>query len=133
MRCGRFAAVRGVGATDRPGDFAAEAAAPTVDAGPAGPLRRVSLALSEQRTLPGSTTLAPGRPAAHLGKFGDRVRGDSRDRPQDHGFVWENGQITDLGTLGGGSSIALDVNQQGRIVGVAATGNGRLHAVLWTR
>ena len=37
--------------------------------------------IEEQRAPPGSSTFAPGRPAAHLGKFGDRVRGSSPDRP----------------------------------------------------
>jgi hypothetical protein len=46
-----------------------------IERGPCGPARRVSLALSRSsEPPPGSTTLDPGRPAAHLGKFGDRVR-----------------------------------------------------------
>jgi hypothetical protein len=36
---------------------------------------RLARFIEEQRAPPGSTTFAPGRPAAHLGKFGDRVRG----------------------------------------------------------
>ena len=42
---------------------------------------RLARFIEEQRAPPGSTTFAPGRPAAHLGKFGDRVRGNSPDRP----------------------------------------------------
>jgi probable HAF family extracellular repeat protein len=34
-----------------------------------------------------------------------------------HAFSWQNGVMTDLGTLDGGSSSAWDVDQQGRIVG----------------
>jgi len=51
-------------------------------AGPAVPPAGLARFIGEQRAPPGSTTLAPGRPDAQLGKFGDRVRGDSRDRPQ---------------------------------------------------
>jgi len=42
---------------------------------------RLARFIEEQRAPPGSSTFAPGRPAAHLGKFGDRVRGNSPDRP----------------------------------------------------
>ncbi|HWX94518.1 MAG TPA: hypothetical protein VNY29_17960 [Terriglobales bacterium] len=34
--------------------------------------------------------------------------------------VWRNGQITNLGTLGGNESLAFDINDRGQIVGVAA-------------
>jgi probable HAF family extracellular repeat protein len=34
--------------------------------------------------------------------------------------LWRNGQITDLGTLGGNESLAFDINDRGQIVGVAA-------------
>ena len=34
--------------------------------------------------------------------------------------LWRNGQITNLGTLGGNESLALDVNDRGQIVGFAA-------------
>jgi len=47
-------------------------------------------------------------------------------------FVWQNGRATDLGTLGGQQSAAIDINDQGQIVGWATTNTGRKHAVLWT-
>jgi len=34
--------------------------------------------------------------------------------------LWRNGQITNLGTLGGNESIAFDINSRGQVVGVAA-------------
>src|SRR5260370_22365124 len=40
--------------------------------------------------------------------------------------------MTDLGTLGGATSIAHDVNDRGEVVGLAETGTGQAHAVLWT-
>jgi probable HAF family extracellular repeat protein len=41
-------------------------------------------------------------------------------------------QNIDLGTLGGASSAAIDVNDRGNVVGWAATSLGERHAVLWT-
>jgi len=41
--------------------------------------------------------------------------------------------IIDLGTLGGASGEALDVNDWGQVVGVAMTASGARHAFLWTQ
>lgn len=48
----------------------------------------------------------------------------------DHAAAWTNGTITDLGTLGGNSSYAQDINNSGQIVGYAntTTTNGVYHA-----
>jgi probable HAF family extracellular repeat protein len=35
-------------------------------------------------------------------------------------ILWRNGQITNLGTLGGNESLAFDINDRGQIVGIAA-------------
>ena len=47
-------------------------------------------------------------------------------------FVWDGTQPTVLPTLGGRSSDANAINNQGQIVGWATTKNGQKHAVLWT-
>src|SRR5579863_6347710 len=39
--------------------------------------------------------------------------------PQCHPTLWANGQIIDLGTLGGYQGVALESNNQGQVVGVA--------------
>lgn len=41
-----------------------------------------------------------------------------------HAFLWENGETTDLGTLGGSRSRAVAVNDHGQVVGVSRTESG---------
>ena len=50
-----------------------------------------------------------------------------------HAVMWQNGRITDLGTLGGTSSEATAINERGQIVGWSETKTGDLHAFLWQR
>src|SRR6266850_1691770 len=47
-----------------------------------------------------------------------------------HAFIWENGVMTDLGTLGGSSSRALYVNGSGQVAGWSGTASGDAHAFL---
>ena len=48
-----------------------------------------------------------------------------------HAFVWSNGTMTDLGTLGGNFSAGNAINLSGEVVGSAQTSTGVSHAVLW--
>lgn len=48
-----------------------------------------------------------------------------------HAFAWEDGVMSDLGTLGGRNSEALGINDLGTIVGAAQRVDGRTHAVKW--
>lgn len=51
-----------------------------------------------------------------------------------HGVLWMDGVLTDLGALvEGGHSWAFDIDNTGRIIGLATTADGSVHAVLWTR
>ena len=56
-----------------------------------------------------------------------------------HALLWEKGKATDLGNLGGttgqaGGNIALDINNQGQVVGNSdLPGDTTFHAFLWTR
>ncbi len=47
--------------------------------------------------------------------------------------MWSNGQVTDLGTLGGNKTAAVDINNKGQVVGFGnTTGNGGLaHGFIW--
>lgn len=46
-------------------------------------------------------------------------------------FLWEDGRMRRLGTLGGGASRAYAVNERGQVVGVSLTEEGEPHAFLW--
>jgi probable HAF family extracellular repeat protein len=51
---------------------------------------------------------------------------------ESHGFLWENGQMTDLGALPGAvSSIALGINNRGQVVGQSTANFEQFHAFLW--
>ena len=50
-----------------------------------------------------------------------------------HAFLWENGAMTDLGTLGGSLSTANAINDMGQIVGDSTLASGERHAFLWDR
>lgn len=50
---------------------------------------------------------------------------------QDHAFLWDNGELIDLGTFGGSQSRAYDINDTGQIVGWAMLpGDTAYHAFL---
>ncbi len=46
-------------------------------------------------------------------------------------LLWTDGEVTDLGTLGGVNSNAYDLNEMNQIVGEADTPSGQRHAFLW--
>lgn len=53
------------------------------------------------------------------------------DEPPIHAFVWQNGQFTDLGTMGGQNSHANAINNTGAIAGSAAAVGETELATLW--
>jgi probable HAF family extracellular repeat protein len=48
-----------------------------------------------------------------------------------HAALWEHGVLTDLGTLGESTSVAVAINDHGQVVGNTRTATGESHAVLW--
>ena len=49
-----------------------------------------------------------------------------------HAFAWEDGQMTDLGTLGGANSVAYAVSDTGQIAGASEVDSaGTRHAFLY--
>lgn len=49
-----------------------------------------------------------------------------------HAVIWSNGEIQDLGTLGGPTSEAHGINNLGFAVGFADTASGGQHAFIWS-
>jgi probable HAF family extracellular repeat protein len=51
-----------------------------------------------------------------------------------HGFLWENGQMVDLGTLGGSCAFTYALNNRGQVVGQATlAGDQTSHPYIWDR
>jgi probable HAF family extracellular repeat protein len=48
-----------------------------------------------------------------------------------HAFLWGHGELTDLGTLGGDSSVAYSINDSGQAAGWAENAEGQVRACLW--
>jgi probable HAF family extracellular repeat protein len=48
-----------------------------------------------------------------------------------HAFLWENGVMQDLGTLGGTNSEATEINERGQVVGWSDAPDGSRHAFFW--
>jgi probable HAF family extracellular repeat protein len=52
--------------------------------------------------------------------------------PTQHAFLWENGRMTDIPTLGGTSAGAQCANNQGQVIGQSnLTGDNEQHAFFW--
>src|SRR6266536_1862644 len=51
-----------------------------------------------------------------------------------HGFLWENGKMVDLGTLGGSCAFTYALNNRGQVVGQATlAGDETSHPYIWDR
>jgi probable HAF family extracellular repeat protein len=48
------------------------------------------------------------------------------------GFFWDGGAMYPINHLGGGTSVAADLNNKDQVVGGALTAEGATHAFLWT-
>ncbi len=90
-------------------------------------------------TLGGDYSIAVGiNNSGQVVGWSDLAEDDEEDCEPDnilcgasHAFLWEDGTMTDLGTLGGSTSRAHAINEAGQIVGWAETEEGSMRAVLW--
>jgi probable HAF family extracellular repeat protein len=48
-----------------------------------------------------------------------------------HAFVWDNGVVTTLPTLGGSYAEASEINDIGQVIGRSTTSTGKMHVCLW--
>lgn len=99
------------------------------------PAKGASLySITDLGTLPGST----GSLATDINDFGQVIGYSTKDGPF-RAFLWENGMMTDLGTLGGSHSQAWGINNLGQVVGLADTdfvsfdGFPYVQAFLWSQ
>ncbi len=47
-------------------------------------------------------------------------------------ILWDGGEVTTLGHLGGSNALPRDLNEAGQVAGDSLTGTGEWHAFLWT-
>lgn len=52
--------------------------------------------------------------------------------PSARAFLWEDGVMVDLGTLGGDGSWARAINERGDVVGRSQVASGEWHAFFWS-
>ena len=91
------------------------------DLGTLGGHESIALATNEAGQVIGSSRLA--------------ARATDPNRSEDeHGFLWQDGAIRDLGTLSGRESSAYAINERGQVVGSSEVPGGsadQRHAFLW--
>ncbi len=82
----------------------------------------------------GGTLTSLGIPgyATSVNNAGQIAGGYITSSNQLHAFVFSNGALNDLGTLGGGWSSAYGINSSGQVAGTSLTGNSVFHAFFAT-
>ena len=53
------------------------------------------------------------------------------DNKTQHGFIWENGKMTDLGTLGGSIFDVTAINENGQVIGRSFLADSSCHGFIW--
>ena len=103
------------------------------------PIKHASLwqngKVTDLGTLGGETNVSSHERLSSAYAMNERglIVGESQTKSgASHAFVWQNGKIVDLGTLGGKESGSWAINNHNQVVGWATTKNGQQHAVLWT-
>lgn len=104
--------------------LAAPGAAPAGLAAPAAPTTRPRFTVTDVGTLGGASE------AFAISENG-KVAGMYTPGSYEQAFLWEDGVMQGLGTLGGARSQARGVNDAGQVVGYSLKSSGYNHAFLW--
>ena len=81
-------------------------------------------------TLPGGTAMSEAR---GINASGQVVGVSYASYDNYHAFLYSNGAMADLGTLGGSESKAFGINASGQVVGWSSTSSsGSIHAFRYT-
>ncbi|WP_054698182.1 HAF repeat-containing protein [Geotalea toluenoxydans] len=85
------------------------------------------ITITDLGTLGGDRSAAGG-----INEKGQVMGRSSTSSGEPHCFFWENGVMTDLGTLGGGDYCEpRAINNKGQVVGTSVTSSGALHGFIW--
>ncbi|HLK55156.1 MAG TPA: DUF3466 family protein [Chthonomonadaceae bacterium] len=116
IAAGIFWWLKGIDTLQVPGRYVMAQAAPQTPA--AGP--------------PTNSLQIPGRQGVVNGhnRWGEEV-GVRNFMGHLHAALWKRGEVQDLGTLGGGWSVAYHINDCGEICGDSTTRDHHIHAFLW--
>lgn len=94
--------------------------------GPAGPS---AYTITDLGALPGGDGVSWAADINDAGQVVGSSHTEGNRKP--HAFLWQNGRMTDLGALAGGTSYALQLNASGLIVGTSCEPEGPFRAVVW--
>jgi probable HAF family extracellular repeat protein len=78
------------------------------------------------------TLNVPGRSEAVAVNDRGDVIGWTGSASAPRGFLWRNGKVVHLGSLGGTRSLPVALNERGTVVGESTTGDSTVKAVKWT-
>lgn len=96
----------------------------------AGSLTRPAAAANTSYTVQGLGTLGGASIARDINDSGQVVGQSLNASGQNRAFLWDDGRMTDLGTLGGPTSFARGIDDSGRVVGFSHNSNNRTRAFL---
>jgi probable HAF family extracellular repeat protein len=93
-------------------------------------LTRPAAAANTTYTVQGLGTLGGASIARDINDSGQVVGQSLNASGQNRAFLWDDGRMTDLGTLGGPASFARGIDDTGRVVGFSRNANNQTRAFL---